>query len=141
MTYRYTPPFGIRVLQIVILCEAILRGIAFILTPQVTLATTDIVASAPIQVWGAGFITFAVVGLFGEALMSGVPLSANDSSARAWPSFVAHSGLMILYSAMTLAYVAAVFDGEHALSTAPGAMAVFAYVHWLFARRKKSHVT
>jgi hypothetical protein len=137
MTYRYTPPFGLRILQIVILLESLFRGIAYIVTPQVVLSTTDIVKSAPIQFWGAVFVAFAVLGLFGEALMSGVPLSSTQSNPRAWPSFLAHSGLMILYTSLTLAYASAVVDGELSLAAAPAAVLVFGYIHWLFARRRK----
>ncbi|AGS82714.1 hypothetical protein ANNAL29_33 [Mycobacterium phage AnnaL29] len=141
MTYRYTPPFGLRILQLVILAEAVARGVAYILTPQVVLSTTDIVNSAPIQVWGSIFIFFGVMGFFGEALMSGVQtIDATGSNVRAWPSFIAHAGLMILYATLSLAYFNAVFDGELSLSSAPAAMVVFAYIHWLFARRRKSHV-
>ncbi|AMS01026.1 minor tail protein [Mycobacterium phage ArcherNM] len=141
MTYRYTPPFGLRILQIVILIESLTRGIAYIVTPQVVLSETDIVNSAPIQVWGSIFIAFAVLGLFGEALMSGVTkVDSSGGNPRAWPSFIAHSGLMVLYAALSLAYASAVLDGELTLSSAPGAVLVFGYIHWLFARRRKSHV-
>ncbi|ASR86484.1 minor tail protein [Mycobacterium phage Changeling] len=141
MTYRYTPPFGLKILQLVILAEAVARGLAYILTPQVVLSTTDITNSAPIQVWGSIFIFFGVMGFFGEALMSGIgSIDSTGSNPRAWPSFIAHAGLMIMYATLSLAYIGAVVDGELGLSSAPAAMVVFGYVHWLFARRRKSHV-
>lgn len=73
--------------------------------------------------------------------MSGIQtIDATGSNVRAWPSFIAHSGLMVLYASLFLAYANAVIDGELSLASAPGAMTVFAFIHWLFARRRKSHV-
>ncbi|AMO43999.1 minor tail protein [Mycobacterium phage Bactobuster] len=141
MTYRYAPPFGLKVLQLVILTEAMCRGLAFILSKEAVLATTDITNAAPMQVWGAVFIGFAMLGFFGEALMSGIgAIDSTGSDARAWPSFISHAGLMILYMTLGLAYANAVVDGESSLAAAPAAMVVIAYIHWLFARRRKSHV-
>ncbi|AZS08234.1 hypothetical protein PBI_IRONMAN_32 [Mycobacterium phage IronMan] len=142
MTYRYAPPFGLRVLQLVILTEAMCRGLSLILAKEQVLATTDITNAASMQVWGAVFISFSLLGFFGEALMSGIGGvdSQASSDARAWPSFIAHAGLMILYVTLGLAYANAVYDGELSLASAPAAMVVIAYIHWLFARRRKSHV-
>ncbi|QLF84433.1 hypothetical protein SEA_TOPANGA_30 [Mycobacterium phage Topanga] len=140
MTYRYAPPFGLRMLQIVVLLEALARGISLILTQQTVLAATDVAKSAPLYVWGAVFVAFATLGLFGEALMSGTVVDYNRPNPRAWPSFIAHAGLMILYAALFAAYAMAVADGSAAVASAPAAMVVFAYIHWLFARRRK-HVT
>ncbi|APC43181.1 minor tail protein [Mycobacterium phage Phaded] len=142
MTYRYAPPFGLRVLQLVILAEAMTRGLALILSKEQVLATTDITNAAPMQVWGVIFISFSLLGFFGEALMSGINSvdSPAGSDSRAWPSFIAHAGLMILYLTLCLAYGNAVLDGELSLASAPAAMVVIAYIHWLFARRRKSHV-
>ncbi|AVO22430.1 hypothetical protein SEA_POOMPHA_29 [Mycobacterium phage Poompha] len=141
MTYRYTPPFGLRVLQIVVLLEALARGISMILTPSVVVATTDVAASAPLWVWGGIFCAFATVGLFGEALMSGTSVSGSKPNPRAWPSFIAHAGLMILYATLCLAYINAIVEGQTVVASAPAAMVVFGYTHWLFARRRKSHAT
>uniref|UniRef100_A0AAU8GMJ5 Membrane protein n=1 Tax=Mycobacterium phage Stink TaxID=3136630 RepID=A0AAU8GMJ5_9VIRU len=142
MTYRYLPPFGIRVLQLVILIESFLRGFSYVAAPHGVLATTDLIHSAPMSVWGALFMGFAVLGLFGEALMSGTsPSFGNGANPRAWPSFVAHAGLMILYITIAVAYAGAVVDGELGLASAPPAMAVFAFTHWLFARRRKYHAS
>ncbi|AHJ88689.1 minor tail protein [Mycobacterium phage RhynO] len=141
MTYRYAPPFGLRILQIVILFEALLRGLALILAKEGVLSTTDITHAAPMQVWGAIFIGFATIGLFGEALMSGTRLDNINGNPRAWPSFIAHAGLMVLYVTLSLAYANAVVNGELSLASAPAAMMVFAFIHWLFARRRKTHVT
>jgi hypothetical protein len=142
MTYRYAPLLGLRVLQVVVLVEAIARGLAYILTPHTVLGRTDIVNSAPIEVWGTIFIIFGLAGLLGEVLMSGYsPASGIGANPRAWPSFLAHSGLMIMYFTLSLAYLEAAVDGDPSLSSSPAAMLVFAYVHWLFARRRGSHVT
>lgn len=139
MTYRLIPPFGLRLLQIVVLVEAITRGIAYVTLPNSVLADTDVVNSAPLWVWGSVFIAFGVLGLFGEALLSGVPIDRNGTP-RAWPSFIAHTGLMALYATLGLAYASAAVAGETYLASAPGAVIGFAFVHWLFARRRKSHV-
>jgi hypothetical protein len=143
MTYRYLPSFGLRVLQIVILIESLFRGVSYLTVPKAgTIILTDIEQSAPMQVWGIAFISFAVLGIYGEALMSGTNANPyTGGNPRAWPSFVAHSGLMILYGTMVLAYADASFNGRPVLAQAAAAMAVFAYVHWLFARRRKTHAT
>ncbi|AOQ27957.1 minor tail protein [Mycobacterium phage Mundrea] len=142
MTYRYLPSFGIRLLQLVILGESFARGLSMILSQDAVLSITDITNSAPMPVWGALFIAFAVLGFFGEALMSGTsPTFGNGSNPRAWPSFVAHAGLMILYLTIGVAYTHAVARGELHLASAPAAMAVFAFTHWLFARRRKHHAS
>ncbi|AFF28328.1 minor tail protein [Mycobacterium phage Twister] len=141
MTYRYTPPFGLRLLQLVILFEALFRGLTYVVRPDTVMATTDVTKSAPMEVWGAIFILFAVVGFFGEALMSGVPINQDNANGRAWPSFIAHAGLMIMYLTLSLAYADAVISGEFGLASAPVAMLVLAFIHWLFARRRKAHAT
>ncbi|QXN73869.1 membrane protein [Mycobacterium phage Eaglepride] len=141
MTYRYTPPFGLRLLQLVILLEAMFRGFTYIVRPDTVMATTDVTKSAPMEVWGVIFVVFAIIGLFGEALMSGVPIDQESANGRAWPAFIAHAGLMIMYLTLSLAYTDAVFSGEFGLASAPVAMLVFAFIHWLFARRRKAHAT
>lgn len=142
MTYRYLPSFGLRVLQLVILLESLIRGIAYIVSPVGVPSATDITASAPLNVWGVAFATFAVLGFFGEALMSGTnPDVGRGGNPRAWPSFIAHAGLMILYLTMFVAYGGAVINGDLGLAAAPGAMLTFAFLHWLFARRRKHHAT
>ncbi|AGK87508.1 minor tail protein [Mycobacterium phage HINdeR] len=143
MTYRYLPSFGLRVLQLVILLESLIRGIAYIVSPIGVPSATDITASAPLGVWGVAFTAFAVLGFFGEALMSGTSpdIRSGGGNPRAWPSFIAHAGLMILYLTMFVGYGGAVIDGDLALAAAPGAMLTFAFLHWLFARRRKHHAT
>ncbi|QBP31053.1 membrane protein [Mycobacterium phage Refuge] len=141
MTYRYAPQYGVKILQLVVLVEALIRGLAYVLTPQVSLlVATDITESAPVYTWGAAFLFFSVLGLFGEALMSGANV-APGGTPRAWPSFIAHAGLMILYATLTLAYANAVFNGQDNLASAPAAVAAFAYVHWMFARKRSGHVS
>ena len=141
MTYRYLPSFGLRVLQIVLLLESILRGVAYLAIPREgTILLTDLEASAPMQAWGVAFASFAILGLFGEALMSGTtPSIDGGGNPRAWPSFISHAGLMILYSTLALAYAQASLHGRPILSQAAFVMVVLAFSHWLFARRRKHH--
>lgn len=141
MTYRYLPSFGLRILQVVILFESLFRGVFYLNVPREgTIALTEIEASAPMEVWGIAFVSFATLGLFGEALMSGTSAGLHGKgNPRAWPSFVAHAGLMILYLTLALAYAQAAFDGRAVLAQAALAMVVFCYLHWLYARRRKHH--
>lgn len=140
MTYRYLPSFGLRLLQIVVLLESLSRGLSYLVVPREgSIVLTDVEASAPMQVWGVAFISLAVLGFFGEALMSGTSPEAGGNNPRAWPSFVAHAGLWILYLTMAVAYADAAIHGRAVLAQASVAMLVFSFTHWLFARRRKHH--
>ena len=143
MTYRYVPSFGLRIIQFTLLLESIVRGLMYLTMPdQPGAPLTELEQSAPLATWGVIFITFSVVGLFGEALMSGTEEHLNSGvNPRAWPSFVAHAGLMILYVTLTLAASATIIDrGMGYYAVVPYDLLMLAYLHWLFARRRKSHV-
>lgn len=143
MTYRFVPSFGLRVIQIALLIEGIVRGLMYLTMPdQPGAPLTELEQSAPLATWGVIFITFSVIGIFGEALMSGTEQYLNsEGNPRAWPSFVAHSGLMILYISLTLASTVAIINrGMGYYAVVPYDLILLAYLHWLFARRRKSHV-
>ncbi|AOT24686.1 minor tail protein [Mycobacterium phage Stasia] len=127
------------------LFEAVFRGLMYLLMPdRSTTALTQLENSAPLAVWGVVFITAAVVGLFGEALMSGTEAyngTSSQSNPRAWPSFIAHAALMILYVTLALGYGMSLYDAEAAhFAIIPYDLLLIAYLHWLFARRRKTHV-
>ncbi|AQP31023.1 minor tail protein [Mycobacterium phage Tinybot] len=146
MTFRYVPAWGLRGLQLAVLMEAGLRGLMYLLLPSLPLSAaslTELERSAPLPVWGAIFIAAAVVGLFGEALMSGTEpwMLSGRGNPRAWPSFVAHAALMILYITLAMAYGASLYASNAAhFAIIPYDLLLLAYLHWLFARRRKSHV-
>ncbi|QKO03125.1 hypothetical protein SEA_SCAMP_29 [Mycobacterium phage Scamp] len=147
MTFRYVPAWGLRGLQLAVLFEAAMRGLMYLLMPQMALSSdslTELERSAPLYVWGLVFVAAAVFGLFGETLMSGTENylgSSSQNNPRAWPSFVAHAALMILYVTLALAYGASLYDaGAAHFAIIPYDLLMIAYLHWLFARRRKSHV-
>lgn len=144
MTYRYTPTFALRIIQLVILFEAIMRGLMYLLIDkQTTQELSALEQSAPLAVWGGVFIAFGVLGLFGEALMSGTEAyMGSRGNPRAWASFMAHASLMILYVTLSLAYTASITEkGLAFMALVPYDLLMLAYLHWMFARRRKSHVT
>ncbi|AEJ94516.1 minor tail protein [Mycobacterium phage Achebe] len=146
MTFRYVPAYGLRVIQLAVLFEAIVRGLMYLFMPAGSSASlTQLENSAPLTVWGAVFITAAVFGLFGETLMSGTESymgSSSHNNPRAWPSFIAHASLMILYVALAFGYGTALYQADAAhFAIIPYDLLLIAYLHWLFARRRKSHVS
>lgn len=144
MTYRFVPAFGLRLIQLIILVKSILRGIMYLaVQPNVAVELTPLEQTAPLAVWGTIFITFGVLGLFGEALMSGCEIThmRSQGNIRAWPSFIAHASLTILYITLAVAYSASVYRHNiTSMALTPFDMLMLAYLHWLFARRRKSHV-
>ncbi|QHB38059.1 minor tail protein [Mycobacterium phage Noelle] len=145
MTFRYVPAYGLRVIQLVVLFEAVFRGLMYLLMPAGSSESlTQLEKSAPLAVWGAIFIAAAMIGLFGEALMSGTENyigTSSQNNPRAWPSFAAHAGLMILYVTLALGYGMALYEaGAAHFAIIPYDLLLIAYLHWLFARRRKTHV-
>lgn len=142
MTYRYLPNFALRAIQIALLIEAIVRGLMYLLSPeQPAIKLTDLENSAPLYVWGWLFVSCAVVGLFGEALMSGTTADYSSTyDPRAWPSFLAHSGLMVLYGALTVASaVTLVKMGLFNWGVIPYDLGMLGFLHWMYARRRRGH--
>lgn len=141
MTYRFVSETALRFVQLALLVEAIVRGINYIITPtEASSVYNQLIESAPMWVWGVGFIFFGTAGLFGEALLAGnVEPPTVMRNPRAYPSFFAHSALMILFIALALSAIAGVADrdpfyGFHV----PYDMLAFAGLHWMFARRRKN---
>lgn len=137
MTYRYVPQPLYRVGQIGLLLEALVRGInALVLGSPHTQTQAVAALSAPVYVWGIIGIVLAVLGLGGEVLMD-----KSKSDHRAWPSFLAHSGLLFVYAGLALAAGFAVPQGgESTFGTgivSPADFALLAVWHWIFARRRK----
>lgn len=142
MTYRFIRPFGLKLLQYVFLLEALIRGIIYMVDQRVIVGIEAVQHSAPLEVWGAAIAAFAVLAIYGEALMSGcVGDNETQLSARAWPSFIGHGALCILYVTLGLATIVSIAQGERTLSDVPASLAAIAYVHWLYARRRKANVT
>ena len=90
MTYRYVSDIALRVGQIALLGEAVIRGLNYIMAPAGQVAAMNVVEqSAPLWAWGALFIGLGVLGWFGEALMSGTEPYRGDrahprAGSRSW---------------------------------------------------------
>lgn len=141
MTYRYVSPIGLRIGQIALLVEAIVRGINYIRVPPAArnpILVNVVEASAPVWVWGTLFITLGVVGLYGEAWLSGTETSPGQYNPRAWPSFIAHSALMCAYIGIALGatlLVARQHPGYGWLD--PYDLYGLALANWIFARLRR----
>ncbi|QJD50333.1 minor tail protein [Mycobacterium phage MarkPhew] len=138
MTYRFVPNFALRIVQQALLVEAIVRGFNYMSTPDASSALyTELEQSAPLGVWGALFITCGVVGLFGEAWLS-YNGSSLQWSHRAWPTFIAHVGLLALFLAFAVSSLLGVLSREPIYGyVTPYDFAFFALGHWAYARRRK----
>lgn len=140
VTYRYVSDTALRVAQIFLLLEAVVRGLNYLASPpgsSITLNQLEL--TAPLWVWGWLFITLGAIGLFGEALMSGTKAPLGQIyNPRAWPSFFAHSALMFTFITCSVATIVAVAQREPFYGFV-GAYDLFAFAvgHWVFARRRK----
>lgn len=140
MTYRFVSDGALRIAQIALLLEAVVRGVNYLVTPPASADTLTLLeASAPLWVWGWGFILLGGLGVFGEALMSGTSASPGQLyNSRAWPSFIAHSALMFLFISLALSAGAGVMQREHLYGfVAPYDLLAFSAGHLMFARRRK----
>lgn len=139
MTYRFVSDSALRVVQVGILTEAVVRGLNYIATPSQELSLLYDAAdkSMPLWCWGLIFILFGVTGLLGELWMSTNGTSVQWSH-RAWPSYLAHTGLMVLFGAFAFSAAAGVIarDGFYGFVT-PYDFLFFAIAHWAYARRRK----
>lgn len=138
MTYRFVTDSSLRVVQLAFLIEAIVRGLNYITTPDdYSLLYWQAQESMPLDMWGSIFVLFGVTGLFGEWLMHGNG-STNKWDNKAWPSFIAHIGLMVLFVGFSVSAMAGVTmrDGFYGF-VVPYDLLIFAVVHWAFARRRR----
>lgn len=139
MTYRYVSDSALRVGQIALLGEAVVRGLNYMRTPAGQIAAMNTVEeSAPLYVWGALFIGLGVAGWLGEALMAGVTPAHHGPTRRAWLSFLAHTALMCIYLAMTFGSLVAVMQqhpGYGWLNTYD--LLGMCVANWIFARRRR----
>lgn len=136
MTYRYISNAALKVGQIALLGEAVIRGVNYITAPMTEIATMNRVEdSAPLWVWGVVFISLGVAGWFGEALMSGT--ERYEQNPRAWPSFIVHSALMCIYLAITIGAAVAVIQ-QHPRYGWLGVYDLLGMcvANWIFARRR-----
>ncbi len=71
MTYRFVSDRALRVGQIALLGEAVVRGVNYVTAPAGQFAAMNQVEdSAPLWAWGTVYISLGVLGWLGEALMS-----------------------------------------------------------------------
>lgn len=138
MTYRFVSDTALRVGQFALLIEAVVRGLNYLATPpRSSDALSQLELSAPLWVWGYTFIVFGVIGLFGEALLSGTQ-SNGSYNPRAWPSFIAHGALMFLFMAIAVGTAVGIAERQPVYGfVSPYDLLAFAVGHWMFARRRK----
>lgn len=139
MTYRYVSNTALKVGQIALLGEAVIRGLNYKMAPAGGVAAMNTVeASAPLWAWGTLFIGLGVLGWFGEALLSGTEPDMRHHNPRAWLSFIVHTALMCVYLAMTAGSFVAVMQ-QHPrygwLTTYD--LLGMAVANWIFARRRR----
>lgn len=139
MTYRYVSNTALRIGQIALLVEAIMRGLNYVTTPQRAAGVLNQVeGSAPLWAWGGLFVGLGVLGLFGEALISGTEPYLGSYNPRAWPSFIAHSALMCAYLAISAgALVTVIQTHPHYGYLESYDMFGLALANWVFARRRR----
>lgn len=143
MTYRFVSAAALKVGQIALLGEAIVRGLNYVIAPPSEfVALNKVQESAPLWAWGIVFISLGVAGWFGEALMSGTePYSKGRQNPRAWVSFLAHSALMCVYLAITTgAFVAVVQEHPRYGWLSVYDLLGMAVANWIFARRRRRDV-
>lgn len=140
MTYRYVTEAALKVGQIALLGEAIVRGLNYILAPPTEFVAMNTVQdSAPLWVWGILFISLGVAGWFGEALMSGTE-PYHGQNPRAWPSFLAHTALMCTYLSIAIgAFVAVVQQHPRYGWLSVYDLLGMAVANWIFARRRRRY--
>lgn len=138
MTYRFVSNTALRIGQIALLGEAVIRGMNYILTPPEEIpAMNSVEASAPLWMWGGLFVGLGVLGWFGEALMSGTEHVVGDNP-RAWPSFLAHSALMCTYLAMALGSFASVMQQHPRYGWLIAYDLLGATIgNWIFAKKRR----
>lgn len=139
MTYKFVSDTALRVGQFALLIEAVVRGLNYLVTPpRSSDALSQLEQSAPLWIWGYIFIVLGVLGLFGEALLSGTD-SNGSYNPRAWPSFLAHGALMFLFAAIAVGTIVGIAQREPFYGfVAPYDLMAFAIGHWIFARRRKN---
>lgn len=136
MTYRYVPPFALRVLQLYVLSAAVVRGWNYLATPpRTTVAWSAMENSAPLWVWGLVFAFFGTLGAAGEVWME-----FGDSRRKYLLSFNAHAALMCLYLGVGASAMAGIIDRAPPLFgfVTPYEMIGFGLLHWTFMRRRKN---
>lgn len=138
MTYRYVSDRALRVGQIALLGEAVVRGVNYVTAPAGQFAAMNQVEdSASLWAWGTVYISLGVLGWLGEALMSGTEFLPGPNP-RAWPSFLAHTALMCIYLALALGSFVAVMQQHpqygwlNTYDLLGGAVG-----NWIFARRRR----
>lgn len=138
MTYRYVKSNALRLGQFVLLGEAVVRGISYMVTPPGVVITMDAAEqSLPIVVWGIIFVLFGLLGLVCE---SWIAYRKNVSERWYQGPDIAHAVLGIMF--LVLMFSSA--DGVISRSPfygfySPYDMFLFAVGHWVFASRTRVH--
>lgn len=138
MTYRFVKEssLSLRLLQIWILCAAIIRGLCLIQEPDDSIIHLGWPSAIqPTWLWGGLVMLLGIIGLVGEVWMEW-----GKSPYRWFLSLTAHSaltGAYIVFGISALNYVIQSHHGTYAM-----AFEIFGYglCHWLFANRSKNVV-
>ena len=139
MTYRFVTNTSLRIVQIGLLLEAIVRGVNYLVTPSdASMLYHAAQGTMPLYVWGIMFIAMGLIGLLGELWMSynGSTLGWDN---RSWPSFISHIGLMALFAGFAASAVVGIVERGAPFYgfVTPFDFVVFSVAHWAFARRRK----
>lgn len=139
LTLRFFPEKAVRAGQFVVLGEALVRGISYIVTPPATVVTmTAAEQTLPMTVWGIVFVALAVLGAgFQLWWIFRRPKFRNPLENWIHPvARVAHVILGILMIALSLSSLAGILDRTPLYGFyTPYDTAVLAYAHWVFTLR------
>lgn len=165
MTYKWVPESHLKFFQIFLQGVAVGWGVDYIITPAYATgsALSVIERAFPLWVWGLFFITAGLVGLLGELWMEycrrmerrrllGYTRRKSDQGCcsekarfmarervRSWPSYLAHCGLLALYSSLGLGYALNLIVEWHLWGIrAPLLMWALACAHWIYMQRRRS---
>lgn len=165
MTYKWVPESHLRFFQIFLQGVAVGWGVDYIITPadKIGSALSVIERAFPLYVWGIFFIAAGSVGLLGELWLEycrrsdrrrllGHTRRSSDNrpcvkqgrfmarqDVRGWPSYMAHAGLLALYSSLGLGYALNLIVEWHLWGLrAPLLMWALACAHWIYMQRRRS---
>lgn len=130
--YHYPSAVMLRTVQLYLLLAACVRGIDYMARPPSSVtALYYIESSAPLLTWGAIFLGCGVLGLAGEAW-----LQWGKADFRWIPSWMAHSGLVCLYTAFSISVLISVLNQGWGIS-GPFEWLGYAIANLVFVGRRK----
>lgn len=147
MTYRLVGEPALRFAQLVLLGEAVMRGIDYLIAPAgITATMTQAEQTLPLWIWGALCLIPGLAGLGAEAALQYKPVQASFRP-KAWEraerwlfriSDGAHAALALLFLVLFFSATAGVLLRQplYGIST-PYDLLAFSVGHWVFATRMR----